>query len=261
MATLPLTLWISDNDQFEISLAVHRAGLVYLNTLNKTLSQNIWFDQEPLSDIGPKSGWHSLYVSWPKGPKPVEGWGRFVLDGKDEFPAGITNINNNNYDFTGITNPSTADGNHAIGANPSAASHNFDGQIRNLLVSNAYIPSLLTKVTHSSGATQVNENGKTSDSFTIQLRQKPTADVTLTLTPATDDIKLKSKTPGAPYNLTFTKDNWNAPQTVTVTTNDDKIAENDEILLISISAASTDANFHNQAFLPITVKVLDNVLR
>ena len=246
------TLWMVDNDQFEIGIGVDATGFAYVNASNKTLGQNLWYDQEPLSDIGAKSSWYSLYVSWPTGPKPVDNWGRFVLDGKDVLPAGITDINLNNYDFTGITNPSTAGGNHTIGTNPSAANHNFNGQIRNLLVSNVYIPSLLIKVIHSSGATQVNEDGKTSDSFTVQLRQAPTADVTLTLTPDTNDIKLESN------ELVFTKDNWNITQTVTVTANDDAIVEKDESLLISISAASTDANFHNRAFLPIVVNVTDN---
>ena len=241
-------MWMIDNDQFEISIGVDEAGFVYVNTSNKTLGKNLWYDHEPLPDIAPASGWHSLYVSWPRGPKPVDNWGRFVLDGKDELPAGITNINANNYDFTGITNSSTAGGNHAIGTNPSTADKNFDGQIRNLLVSNVYIPSLLIKVIHSSGSTEVNEQGKTSDSFTIQLRQIPTADVTLTLTPDTNDIKLDSN------KLVFTKDNWNAPQTVTVTANDDATTENGESLLISISGASTDKNFHNRSFLPIMVK-------
>ena len=73
----------------------------------------------------------------------------------------------------------------------------------------------------SSGSTSVAEGGGT-DTYTVELQIPPTHDVTVTVTSATPAALLldgpdSSKEATSTETLTFTKDNWNIPQTITVT--------------------------------------------
>jgi hypothetical protein len=70
-------------------------------------------------------------------------------------------------------------------------------------------------VTESAGGVITNENGS-SDTFTIVLDSEPSADVTI-------DVSSDDDTEGTvfPESLTFTPDNWNAPQEIVVTGVDD----------------------------------------
>jgi hypothetical protein len=157
----------------------------------------------------------------------------------------------------GVVESAPSNGFHLIAGFPNwPGNEQFIGKICNFFITDTYSPALLT-IVETSGSTQVEEGGAT-DSFTVQLISAPTATVTITLDPDTDDIKLNSQAPGALYNLTFTTGNWNSPQTVSVSAYDDAIVENDESLMVNILSASADGNFHNKAMFPIIVKVLDN---
>ncbi len=81
----------------------------------------------------------------------------------------------------------------------------------------------------------------TSATFKIALNSKPTAAVT---------IKLSSSTPTegtvSPTTITFSTDNWNAPQTVTVTGVDDKVEDGDQQYSVLLgAAASTDPGYQD----------------
>jgi len=78
-----------------------------------------------------------------------------------------------------------------------------------------------------------------TDTFTVVLNSAPTADVTIPVSSSDD-------TEGgvSPATLTFTVDNWDAPQTVTVTGIDDDVADGDQPYMGVLGAAtSTDANY------------------
>ena len=72
-------------------------------------------------------------------------------------------------------------------------------------------------ITSSGGNNQLNESGD-GDSFTIALSMQPSADVTITLTDNDSSEISYNPTP-----LTFTPDNWDAPQTVDLSAPEDNI--------------------------------------
>lgn len=75
--------------------------------------------------------------------------------------------------------------------------------------------------------------------FTVALNSQPTADVTIALSSSDTGEGTVS-----PASLTFTKANWNAPQTVTVTGVDDEITDGNASYSIDTAAAvSTDAHY------------------
>jgi len=103
------------------------------------------------------------------------------------------------------------------------------------------IPCPIT-TTHPGGS-QVAEAGETTDSFTVELREAPTAEVTVTLDPQTADISLNGEAPNDAITLTFGTGDWNVPQAVTVKANDDAEDEGPENIAIAIDLSSTDSDF------------------
>ena len=92
------------------------------------------------------------------------------------------------------------------------------------------------------------------DTFSVVLSVAPTDDVTIAVT---------SLTPGeavaAPASLTFTTSNWNTPQTVTVTGQDDLVADGPEPFTIMLApAVSTDLDYNGLDPDDVTGTNLDN---
>jgi hypothetical protein len=90
--------------------------------------------------------------------------------------------------------------------------------------------------------------------FKLALNSKPLAAVT---------VKLSSSTPTegtvSPATLTFSTDNWNAPQTVTVTGVDDKVEDGDQQYSVLIGAAtSTDKGYQGLDPPDVSVTNKDN---
>ncbi|MDX2020241.1 MAG: Calx-beta domain-containing protein [Deltaproteobacteria bacterium] len=94
----------------------------------------------------------------------------------------------------------------------------------------------------------------TSTTFTVALQSKPSANVTIALSsskPAEGTV--------APASLTFTTDNWNAPQTVTITgVNDDAADGNQVYSIVTGAATSTDAGYNGVDPLDVPVTNNDN---
>ena len=90
-------------------------------------------------------------------------------------------------------------------------------------------------VTAPVGGVLTNENGST-DTFTIVLDSEPTDDVTI-------DVSSGDDTEGSifPESVTFTSDNWNAPQEITVTGLDDD-DDDGPIMYQIVTAAATSAD-------------------
>ncbi|NDG46884.1 MAG: hypothetical protein EBY37_07245, partial [Flavobacteriia bacterium] len=89
-------------------------------------------------------------------------------------------------------------------------------------------------------AIEANPTEGEAGSYTAVLTSAPSAPVTIPLTSSNSRASL------SPATLTFTPDNWNVPQTVTVNTIDDSSAGGD--LAVTISSGkptSDDANYNN----------------
>lgn len=106
--------------------------------------------------------------------------------------------------------------------------------------------------------TEVNENGATSDKYTVVLDIKPTADVMMAVTPdAQVDL---GAGPGKAISLTFTAENWDSYQGVTVTAVDDATPEGPHTSTITHAMTSADPNYNGMAIDDIVVKVTDDDL-
>jgi hypothetical protein len=105
-------------------------------------------------------------------------------------------------------------------------------------------------VTQSGGSTAVTEGG-TTDTFTVALASAPSANVTISIAGDADVT-------GSPTSLTFTPANWQSPQTVTVTAEDDTTVEGTETATVNLTASSADASYNNFTIAPVTVTVTDN---
>ncbi|AFY48280.1 putative extracellular nuclease [Nostoc sp. PCC 7524] len=109
----------------------------------------------------------------------------------------------------------------------------------------------LVKITHTGGSTNVTEGGAT-DTYTVVLNVlQPTADVIIT-------INTDSQLTTSPTILTFTPQNWNVPQTVTVTAVDDLTIEGNHSGSITYTVASTDSNYNSITSSPLNVAITDN---
>jgi hypothetical protein len=106
-------------------------------------------------------------------------------------------------------------------------------------------------VTPTSGLTTTEAEGTAS--FEVKLNTQPTADVTITLTSGDETEGTLSAS-----TLTFTADNWNTAQTVTVTGVDDSIDDGDIGYTISTSATSTDTNYSGIEVDDVTVTNTDD---
>lgn len=105
-------------------------------------------------------------------------------------------------------------------------------------------------ITESGGNTNIIEGGVT-DSYSVVLNSKPTADVTI-------NINSGTQTSTNINSLTFTPNNWDVTQIVTVTAVDDAVIEGNHIQTISHIASSTDAKYNGISILPVTANITDN---
>ena len=93
-----------------------------------------------------------------------------------------------------------------------------------------------------------------ADTFTVRLDFPPTAEVTINLTSSNPGEGLPS-----PASLTFSTNNWNVPQTVTVTGVDDSVVDGPITYAIQLSAASsTDPNYSGLQAASVTAVNADN---
>jgi hypothetical protein len=107
-------------------------------------------------------------------------------------------------------------------------------------------------VTPTSGLV-TSEAGGTA-TFTVVLNTQPTANVTIGL--SSSDA---SEGTVAPTSLTFTAANWNTPQTVTVTGQNDDIDDGDiAYTIVTAPAASSDGNYNGLDAANVSVTNQDN---
>ena len=98
---------------------------------------------------------------------------------------------------------------------------------------NAFIVSAISNMTNESG---------TQATFTVRLNFQPTDDVTLPV--VSSDL---SEGTVSTFGLTFTDQNWNVDQTVTVTGVDDSLDDGDQDFTIILGpASSSDTNYNGE---------------
>ena len=139
----------------------------------------------------------------------------------------------------------------AITHSVSSADADFDGLSvppLSVTVLDNDVPGIL--LTESGSSTQVSEGG-TTDSYTLVLETQPTDNVTITLSP-NSQITLDQT------QVVFTPDNWDVPQTVTITAVDDTTAEATQTVAISHTVSSADPDYNGQSVPNLGVTVTDN---
>lgn len=107
-------------------------------------------------------------------------------------------------------------------------------------------------ITLSKSFASVTEGGAT-DTYTIVLMTAPTSTVTVTLTPADDQVALSASV------LSFTTSNWNTPQTVTVTAANDQVFEIAKTSTITHLATSSGIGYTSALSInSVSVGIVDN---
>ena len=99
-------------------------------------------------------------------------------------------------------------------------------------------------------STSVAEGGAT-DTYAIVLLTEPTADVAITVTP-------DSQVSVSPTSLTFTSDNWNEPQIVSVSATDDAAVERGHASTLVHAVTSGDDAYNDLVVDALVVSVADN---
>ena len=105
-------------------------------------------------------------------------------------------------------------------------------------------------VVQSGGTTGVSESG-VADTISVALNSQPTANVTVTLSGG-------SQLGVSPAVLVFTPGNWNVPQVVTVSANDDLFVEGPHAGLVSFTVTSADATYNGLTVPGVSVTIVDN---
>ncbi|MFA8450501.1 MAG: gliding motility-associated C-terminal domain-containing protein [Bacteroidales bacterium] len=100
---------------------------------------------------------------------------------------------------------------------------------------------------------ETSEEGPGSDSFDICLTAKPTADVNIQINHSDPTEGTLDKT-----SIDFTTENWNNPQTITITGVDDFDVDGKKISTINFTSSSTQAEFDKITIPSISVANKDN---
>lgn len=150
---------------------------------------------------------------------------------------------------------SEADGPKQVSIVTSASSQadsRYNIEIPDVTVTNEDNDTAGITVAPTSGL-RVSENGR-QDQFAVVLNTRPTADVVIGLTSSDTGEATVSKSA-----LTFTRDNWNAPQAVIVTgVNDDEADGNQTFTIVTAAATSTDARYNGVNAADVTGSNTDN---
>ncbi len=105
------------------------------------------------------------------------------------------------------------------------------------------IPTASIFISQTEGNTTVKE-AEFTDTYNIVLSRQPVADVILNITP--DSQTELGQGLNNPIQLLFTPENWNLPQTVTVTAIDDTEIEGNHTSTINHDLTSEDPDYHSE---------------
>jgi xanthine/CO dehydrogenase XdhC/CoxF family maturation factor len=248
LAVRNVTAYIADNDI---------AGVTITESLNST----------DVSEDGPSSDTYQVVLNTP----PTLATVTITVDPDNQTSVGagagvpvtltFTSANWSTPQIITVTavDDAVAEGPHSSTITHTAASTdpNYNGiVISTIKVNVTDDDSASVLISEPGGSTLINEEGPTSDTYTIVLSIAPASDVTITVDP---DIQSDiGPGQGSPINLTFTTANWNVPQTVTVTAIDDTAAEGSHTSVITHTATSADPNYNGISIRNVTASVIDN---
>ncbi len=152
---------------------------------------------------------------------------------------------------------SVAEGPHfsTITATVSSSDPDYDGiavGVVDVMIQDNDFPGII--VSPAMGL-QVSEDGQTA-MYTVRLATQPTAEVVVTVTP---DAQLDvSNGGGNSLDLTFTAQDWDMPQEVTVAAVDDLVAEGPHTGLIAHVASSEDTRYSGRKGPDVMAQIADN---
>ena len=98
------------------------------------------------------------------------------------------------------------------------------------------------------------ENSGSEVNLIVALKSEPSADVTVAV--SSSDVTELEVTSNK--TLTFTKENWNAPQTVTLKVVDDNQADGTQMAFVKFTATSEDTNFNGIVGQSAIYSIIDN---
>ena len=110
----------------------------------------------------------------------------------------------------------------------------------------------LIAVTESGGSTDVNEEGLTSDDYTIVLTSVPSDDVVIDISYETDQISV------GPDSVTFNTLDWDTSRTITVTAVDDPLEEGPHTSTITHTVDTIDPEFSGESVADVVANIIDN---
>jgi len=159
-------------------------------------------------------------------------------------PQGVT--------VTGVRDPQVGNQIYSVVVGPgSSADKIFDGKSTMVSITNIDNDSAGFFVTPTKGLQTTEAGGQAF--FTVVLNSPPASDVFIALTSSDPGIGTVS-----PSGLTFTPDNWSAPQTVTVTGVNDDVVGEDRQYEIKVSPVMGDPSFAKLAPKTVSVTNQDN---
>ena len=98
--------------------------------------------------------------------------------------------------------------------------------------------------------------------YSVTLNTKPDSEVTIEISVSEDaGITLSNDgdmNPGSTVTLTFTPDNWDVPQEITITADEDNTDFDDEMFTIGHTVTSTDSDYDGVDVADVKVTVTDN---
>ncbi len=139
----------------------------------------------------------------------------------------------------------------------SVSSNGNDGYIDLVNLDITAGPSVI--VTETDGGTSVTEAGS-ADTYTLSLSEQPSVDVTVTATPADEQIDLGAG-PGNAVAVVFTSGptgNWATPKTISVTAVDDDVYEGKAAHETLITHTATGGDYQGSSISTVLVGVFDN---
>jgi hypothetical protein len=106
-------------------------------------------------------------------------------------------------------------------------------------------------ITESDDSTDVAEPA-TQDTYDLALAVQPTEDVVITIATSSEDISV------SPSVLTFTDENWDEAQTVTLSSVDDNETEDAEVATITHTASSAGEDYDELSISNVTVNIAES---
>ena len=165
----------------------------------------------------------------------------------------IEELENNTYRINNLTDLTQTPGTYQLKINGTdvtdlAGNSGLSNEIASFSIAEPTSPQVI--IAQTEGNTEVTEGGG-EDSYTLVLATQPTADVVIDLTVGEQITTDKT-------SITFTPNNWDTPQTIIVTADNDPVTEGEHNSAISHSITSEDLDYNTLTLLNLNVTINDD---